>query len=181
MLPERHCVSALKLITKEEETMREIDFYLVDAFSDKTFGGNAAAVCPLEEWLPDETLLKMAQQHNQSETAFLCEPTADLNCAGSPRCMKLTSAAMRPSRHHTSFLSIWTIRIRKSTLPRASWGADGQTQRRLADAEFPAWSTKVVDNPPPVLFARWASRRQKRCASGETTSWCWRASSRWRH
>ena len=50
--------------------MQEIDFYLVDAFSDKTFGGNAAAVCPLEEWLPDETLLKMAQQHNQSETAF---------------------------------------------------------------------------------------------------------------
>ncbi len=50
--------------------MQEIDFYLVDAFSDKTFGGNAAAVCPLEEWLPDETLLKMAQQHNQSESAF---------------------------------------------------------------------------------------------------------------
>ena len=50
--------------------MQEIQFYLVDAFSDKNFGGNAAAVCPLEEWLPDDTLLKMAQQHNQSETAF---------------------------------------------------------------------------------------------------------------
>lgn len=50
--------------------MQEIDFYLVDAFSRTTFGGNAAAVCPLEEWLPDETLLKMAKQHNQSETAF---------------------------------------------------------------------------------------------------------------
>ena len=45
--------------------MQEIDFYLVDAFSDRAFGGNAAAVCPLEEWLSDETLLKMAQQHNQ--------------------------------------------------------------------------------------------------------------------
>lgn len=50
--------------------MQEIDFYLVDAFSDAAFGGNPAAVCPLKEWLPDETLLKMAQQHNQSETAF---------------------------------------------------------------------------------------------------------------
>ena len=50
--------------------MQEIDFYLVDAFSNTTFGGNPAAVCPLKEWLPDETLLKMAQQHNQSETAF---------------------------------------------------------------------------------------------------------------
>ncbi len=58
LLSERHSFSALKPITREEETMQEIDFYLVDAFSDKTFGGNAAAVCPLEEWLPDETLLK---------------------------------------------------------------------------------------------------------------------------
>ena len=29
--------------------MQEIDFYLVDAFSDRAFGGNAAAVCPLED------------------------------------------------------------------------------------------------------------------------------------
>lgn len=50
--------------------MQSVDFYMVDAFADKTFSGNAAAVCPLSEWLPDETLLAMAQQHNQSETAF---------------------------------------------------------------------------------------------------------------
>ncbi|BCA39615.1 PhzF family phenazine biosynthesis protein [Kluyvera ascorbata] len=51
--------------------MHEIDFYMVDAFSDRAFGGNAAAVCLLDDWLPDETLLRMAQQHNQSETAFI--------------------------------------------------------------------------------------------------------------
>jgi PhzF family phenazine biosynthesis protein len=50
--------------------MQQIDFYMVDAFTDTTFGGNAAAVCPLSEWLPDTTLLAMARQHNQSETAF---------------------------------------------------------------------------------------------------------------
>ncbi len=50
--------------------MQPVDFYMVDAFADTTFGGNAAAVCPLTEWLPDDTLLKMAKQHNQSETAF---------------------------------------------------------------------------------------------------------------
>ncbi|WP_202301651.1 PhzF family phenazine biosynthesis protein [Dryocola clanedunensis] len=50
--------------------MQPIDFYLVDAFAESTFEGNAAAVCPLTEWLPDETLLKMSKQHNQSETAF---------------------------------------------------------------------------------------------------------------
>ncbi|MCE0827167.1 PhzF family phenazine biosynthesis protein [Buttiauxella ferragutiae] len=50
--------------------MQQIDFYMVDAFTTATFGGNAAAVCPLTEWLPDATLLKMSKQHNQSETAF---------------------------------------------------------------------------------------------------------------
>ncbi len=61
--------------------MHTIDFYLVDAFSDHTFGGNAAAVCPLTEWLPDELLLKMAQQHNQSETAFFCAQRQRLRAA----------------------------------------------------------------------------------------------------
>ncbi|CNF76472.1 Predicted epimerase%2C PhzC/PhzF homolog [Yersinia enterocolitica] len=42
--------------------MQQIDFYMIDAFTTTTFDGNAAAVCPLTEWLPDETLLKMSQQ-----------------------------------------------------------------------------------------------------------------------
>ena len=33
--------------------MQDISFYLVDAFSDRNFGGNAAAVCPLTEGQPD--------------------------------------------------------------------------------------------------------------------------------
>ena len=70
--------------------MHTIDFYMVDAFSDRTFGGNAAAVCPLTEWLPDDVLLKMAQQHNQSETASLFVTTTVSSCAGLPRSMKST-------------------------------------------------------------------------------------------
>lgn len=64
--------------------MQQIDFYMVDAFSTATFGGNAAAVCPLTEWLPDETLLKMSKQHNQSETAFLSQMKTASSCAGLP-------------------------------------------------------------------------------------------------
>ena len=61
--------------------MQEIQFYLVDAFSDKNFGGNAAAVCPLSEWLADDVLLKMAQQHNQSETAFFVRTDEEIGRA----------------------------------------------------------------------------------------------------
>lgn len=47
-----------------------IPFYQVDAFTDKLFGGNPAGVCPLEKWLPDETMQKIAMENNLSETAF---------------------------------------------------------------------------------------------------------------
>ena len=47
-----------------------IPVYQVDAFTSETFGGNPAAVCPLENWLPDEILQGIALEHNLSETAF---------------------------------------------------------------------------------------------------------------
>lgn len=48
----------------------EIPIYQVDAFSSAAFGGNPAAICPLEEWLPDETLQAIAAENNLSETAY---------------------------------------------------------------------------------------------------------------
>ena len=48
-----------------------IPFTQVDAFSADPFGGNPAAVMPLSAWLDDETLLRIAQENNLSETAFI--------------------------------------------------------------------------------------------------------------
>jgi PhzF family phenazine biosynthesis protein len=42
----------------------------VDAFADRPFTGNPAAVMPLDQWLPDETLQAIAEENNLSETAF---------------------------------------------------------------------------------------------------------------
>ncbi|MFW5774368.1 MAG: PhzF family phenazine biosynthesis protein [Tangfeifania sp.] len=44
--------------------------YQIDAFTDKVFEGNPAAVIPLDEWLPDEMMQKIAMENNLSETAF---------------------------------------------------------------------------------------------------------------
>jgi PhzF family phenazine biosynthesis protein len=48
----------------------EIPIYQVDAFTQKVFGGNPAAVCPLRRWLPDSQLQSIAAENNLSETAF---------------------------------------------------------------------------------------------------------------
>ena len=50
--------------------MTTLPIYQVDAFTDRLFSGNPAAVVPLEEWLPDETMLKIAAENNLSETAL---------------------------------------------------------------------------------------------------------------
>ena len=46
--------------------------YQIDAFSNALFGGNPAAVCPLDKWLPDDVMQNLAAENNLSETAFLC-------------------------------------------------------------------------------------------------------------
>ena len=67
----------------------------VDAFTDKTFGGNPAAVCPLDRWLPDDLLQAIASENNLSETAYFVPkgedyelrwftPVAEIDLAGHP-------------------------------------------------------------------------------------------------
>ena len=70
-----------------------LQIFQVDAFTKKPLSGNPAAVCPLEEWLADETMLKIAAENNLSETAFFVRkdgfyeirwftPTIEVNLCG---------------------------------------------------------------------------------------------------
>jgi len=51
----------------------ELTLYQVDAFANKPFEGNPAAICPLSEWLPDELMQEIATENNLSETAYFVE------------------------------------------------------------------------------------------------------------
>ena len=73
----------------------KIPIYQVDAFTSEIFGGNPAAVCPLEEWPEDEVLQNIAMENNLSETAFMIHrgefwdirwftPTYEIDLAGHP-------------------------------------------------------------------------------------------------
>jgi PhzF family phenazine biosynthesis protein len=48
----------------------KIKIFQIDAFTDKLFSGNPAAVCVLEQWLNDETLQNIAIENNLAQTAF---------------------------------------------------------------------------------------------------------------
>lgn len=71
----------------------QLPIYQVDAFTDKLFGGNPAAVVPLKTWLSDELMQKIAFENNLSETAFFVQsetgfdirwftPTVEVNLCG---------------------------------------------------------------------------------------------------
>jgi PhzF family phenazine biosynthesis protein len=51
--------------------MTDLPFFQVDAFADRPFTGNPAAVMPLDSWLPDEIMQMIAAENNLAETAFL--------------------------------------------------------------------------------------------------------------
>ena len=56
------------LIVTGRSEMRQ---YIVDAFTDKPFSGNPAAVCVMDEWPSEEFMMKLAMENNLSETAFI--------------------------------------------------------------------------------------------------------------
>ncbi|MEO0472020.1 MAG: PhzF family phenazine biosynthesis protein [Bacteroidota bacterium] len=50
-----------------------IPIYQIDAFTNRTFGGNPAAICPLDHWLDDAVLQQIAIENNLAETAFFVQ------------------------------------------------------------------------------------------------------------
>ncbi len=48
----------------------KLEIYQVDAFTNKLFAGNPAAVCPLTEWIEEDLMQRIALENNLSETAF---------------------------------------------------------------------------------------------------------------
>ena len=73
----------------------KINIYHVDAFTNRLFSSNPAAVCPLNQWISVTTMQAIATENNLSETAFFVPkgedleirwftPVAEIDLAGHP-------------------------------------------------------------------------------------------------
>lgn len=71
----------------------KLTLYQVDAFADKLFSGNPAAVIPLQQWIPEELMQNLAMENNLAETVFFVPngddvdirwftPAAEINLCG---------------------------------------------------------------------------------------------------
>lgn len=120
--------------------MKKLALSQIDAFTDSVFGGNPAAVCPLDTWLPDEILQKIAMENNLSETAFFVPenqgfrlrwftPLAEVDLCG--HATLAAAFAMFELRGYTEDIILFETRSGPLTVTR---GTHGLTM------DFPQWT-----------------------------------------
>lgn len=130
-----------------------IPLYQVDAFTDKPFGGNPAAVCPLEAWLPSDLMQKIAFENNLAETAFFAGKGTGLRIrwftpkAEVELCGHATLASAHVLFRHLGFAD---QRIRFSSLS-GPLGVEREGERLVLD--FPARPPEPVPVPGGLVEA----------------------------
>ncbi len=131
----------------------KLPIYQVDAFAEKVFTGNPAAVCPLQAWLDDATLQAIALENNLSETAFFLAngadyhlrwftPTNEVELCGHATLASahVITRILEPGRQSVTFASLsGPLTVRR----------DGE---RLV-MDFPAWPPSPVKPDPALLPA----------------------------
>lgn len=131
-----------------------VPIYQVDAFAERAFNGNPAAICPLESWLSDRHMQFIAAENNLSETAFFVPegdgfrlrwftPTVEVDLCGHAT---LASAAVlyRELGYDRPEIRFHTMKAGTLTVAR-----DGE---RFA-LDFPARPPVPVEAPPALAAA----------------------------
>ena len=132
----------------------QLEIFQVDAFSAEPFGGNPAAVIPLQSWLPDDVLQRIAEENNLSETAYFVRngegydlrwftPTVEVDLCGHAT---LASAYVLFEQLGEQ-APVLRFNTRSGEL-RVSRGVDG-----LLAMDFPAKQPVAVEVPAGLLEA----------------------------
>jgi PhzF family phenazine biosynthesis protein len=135
--------------------MAKLRIFQVDAFTERLFGGNPAAVVPLDEWLDDATMQSISLENNLAETAFFVPegrpetgrfrlrwftPTVEVKLCGHATLATthVLFNILEPGRREVQFETL------SGVLTVVAAG-----DRLVMD--FPRWTLDTVANVPPEL------------------------------
>jgi predicted PhzF superfamily epimerase YddE/YHI9 len=138
-----------------------LPIYQVDAFAEKLFGGNPAAICPLTEWLPDATMQAIAAENNLAETAFFVREGPDYALRWFTPAVEvdLCGHATLASAHVVfEFLEPGRERVNFRTLKAGTLTVARQADMLMMD--FPARPAVAVEPPPGLLTALGGTPRE---------------------
>ena len=130
-----------------------LPIYQVDAFTDHLFGGNPAAVVPLENWLPDQIMQNIAAENNLAETAFFVKEPAGYHIhwftplAEVRLCGHATLATAHVLFNHLNFQGDQIAFQSKSGILRVKRDGD------ILTLDFPADTMKEVTVPEDLAAA----------------------------
>jgi PhzF family phenazine biosynthesis protein len=146
-----------------------IPLYQIDAFTGRLFGGNPAAVCPLSEWLPEQTMQSIAAENNLAETAFFAPhrdryllrwftPAVEVELCGHATLASayVVTRILSPGRQSVTFDTLKAGPLEVTH--------DGE----LLAMDFPAWPPEPEPADPRVLAALGAPPAQSFVARGRT-------------
>ena len=138
-----------------------LPIYQVDAFADRVFGGNPAAVCPLDAWLPDATMQAIAAENNLAETAFFVPDGADYALRWFTPTVEvdLCGHATLASGHVVfAFLQSERDRVDFHTVKAGTLTVAKRADLLVMD--FPAWPAAPAEPPPGLLAALGGTPRE---------------------
>jgi PhzF family phenazine biosynthesis protein len=145
----------IRIAKKSMDTRRmRLPIYQVDAFTDRLFAGNPAAVCPLAEWLPDPVMQAIAAENNLSETAFFVR-----NGNGYALRWFTPSVEVDLCGHATlasGFVVLNLIEPQRDSVRFETKKAGALTVGRRADMlvmDFPAWAPSPATTPAGLVEA----------------------------
>lgn len=133
-----------------------LTLYQVDAFTNKLFGGNPAAVIPLEKWIDDDLMQKLAIENNLSETVFFV-PSVNKDCDYDIRWF--TPAVEINLCGHATLASAYVLYdilgFKKPKLAFHSKSGKLEIEKRadLFVMDFPSWKPERIYNYPGNLRA----------------------------
>jgi len=130
-----------------------LPLYQIDAFTDKPFHGNPAAICPLTEWPDDQTLQDIAAENNLAETAFF------IDRGGHFHLRWFTPAIEIDLCGHATLASAFVIfqylGYSKETIRFRTLSGDlfASRQGDKIALDFPAWKPQPVDLTSDLIQA----------------------------
>ena len=126
--------------------------YQVDAFAEKLFCGNPAAVIPLEEWPSDEMMQLIAMENNLAETAFFVPRGSDFSIRWFTPALEIdlcghaTLASAYILYHHLGYKSP------RVTFHSKSGPLHVTRKGELLLMDFPSWMPERKEEYPPELI-----------------------------
>ena len=129
-----------------------IPIFQADAFTQHVFGGNPAAVCPLEEWLPDGVMQKIAMENNLAETAFIVKETEGFRIRWfTPSVEVALCGHATLASAHIFFNHLGYEGNDISFNSKSGWLKVSKKQNGQLTLDFPADNAETVTDIPPAI------------------------------